>query len=477
MPAKGATSRPDREANRNRLGRPTLTTADAVGQALAVGPIQGAGFVLFLIAGTAGAATPLVLVLALAGAMSLAWVIAQYARRHAGVGAIYEYVAREHSAALGIAAGGAYYLALLVITSGGAAASALLWQGFFAVRVGFDPGFWVTGLVLVALVNGLVYLGVRLSVRLQLGLTVLSALPFLVLVAVILVVGGASGNTLTVINPTDPLALDIFAALLFAVFLFAGFEMAGVLGEEARLPHRSIPRAMLLTIALSGAFFIAVAYAGTIGFGPAHVAEEWGGNPVGLSLLGDIYIGPPFGALIELAVIVDLLAVAVAGSNAIARGVFALARDRLLPGSLAARSRHETPVGGIGVNVVFALAGLAIASGLNDRLDLFRTVVVAFSLIVMLVYLVLVLGAIRIVRADVTRPWLWLVLVTAGAFPALGIYGTLNPFPEGASRVGVVLAVAILAATIGWASYLRTWRRDAFDRAAAGALDPEQARV
>jgi APA family basic amino acid/polyamine antiporter len=224
---------------------------------------------------------------------------------------------------------------------------------------------------------------------------------------------------------------------------------------------------------LSGAFFIAVAYVGTIGFGPERVAQEWGANPFGLSVLGDRYVGSPLGALVELAVIVDLLAVAVAASNAIARGVFALARDALLPRPLAARSRFETPLGGILVNTGSALAGLAIASGLEDPLALFRTVVVAFSLIVMLVYLILVLGAIRFLREESTRPWAWLALLLAGELPVLGIYGTLSPFPEGAQRVGIWLSAGVLASTVVWATYLRTRNRAAFDRAAASALRPE----
>jgi amino acid transporter len=460
-----------------RLGRPRLTTADAVGQALAVGPIQGAGFVLFLIAGTAGAATPLVLVLALVGALCLAWVVSLYARRHAGVGAIYEYVAREHGAAPGIISGSAYFLSALLLTSGAAAAATLLWKGFFAGRLGLDPGFWVTGFVLVALVNGLVYLGVRLSVRVQLALTVVSAIPFVVLIVAVVASGGDSGNSPSVFDPTGRFAGSVFPALLFAVFMFAGFEMAGVLGEEARLPHRSIPRAMLLTIALSGAFFIAVAYAGTIGFGLGRVAQEWGANPVGLSVLGDRYVGSPLGGLIELGVIVDLFAVAVAGSNAIARGVFALARDRLLPSLLSARSRFETPLGGIVVNVSFALAGLLIASGLEDKLALFRTVVVTFSLIVMLVYLVLVLGAIRIIRQQTSRPWSWLVLLMAAALPVLGIYGTLSPFPEGPPRLGIWLTAVLVALTALWATYLRVWNREAFRGAAASAMEPEDIRA
>jgi amino acid transporter len=164
-------------------------------------------------------------------------------------------------------------------------------------------------------------------------------------------------------------------------------------------------------------------------------------------------------------VIIDILAVAIAGSNVIARGVFALARDALLPSQLASRSRHETPLGGILVNAAFALAGLVIASGLEDPLALFRTVAVSFSLILMLVYLLLVVGAIRVVRGPSHRTWHWLVLLPAGALPVLGIYGTLNPWPDGPARVGIWLAAALLGLIGLWAAYLRARNREAFDRA------------
>lgn len=456
------------------LGRPTLTTADAVGQALAVGPIQGAGFVAFLIAGTAGAAAPLVLVLATAGALSLGWTLSLYARRYAGAGAVYEYVARGLGTRLGIACAGAYFLGGFVITMGGAAVSALLWQDFFSRHAGFDPGFWPTGSVLIAAIAVLVFVGVRPSVRVQLLLTALSAIPFLILVVAVVTSGGDSGNTASVFNPWDPAAGDVFGALLFAVLMFAGFEMAGSLGEEARLPHRSIPRAIILTIALAGAFFVAVVYAGTIGFGPSNVTTEWGGDPIGLPLLADRYVGPPLGLLVELAVIVDLFAVALAASNAFARGVFVLARDGLLPRRLAARSRHETPLGGIVVNASFALAGLAVATPLADRFDMFRVVGVTFTLIVMLIYLILVWGAVRLVR-EAPRVWKWPVLAVAAALPALGIYGTLTPFPAGPARVGVWLAGAVLGVVGCWVAILSLRRPEAIGGAAGHAVVSDEA--
>jgi amino acid transporter len=454
------------------LGQPMLSTADAVGQGLVVGPIQGAGFLAFLVAGTAGAATPLVLVIATFGALCLGWVVSLYARRYAGTGSIYEYVARGLGPRLGIASAGAYFLGGFVFTVGAAAAAALLWQDFFARHAGFDPGFWPTGLALIAAINLLAYAGVRPAVRIQLVLTALSAIPFAILVIAVIATGGESGNTLAVFNPWNPGAGDVLGGLLFAVLMFAGFEMTGSLGEEARLPHESIPRAILITVILAGAFYVAVVYAATIGFGAGNVAAEWGANPVGLTLLADRYVGPPLGLLIELAVIVDLFAIALAGTNAFTRGVFALARDGFLPRRLATRSRHETPVGGIVVNVFFAVAGLIIATPLADRSEPIRVVGVTFTLIVMLIYLLLVWGVVR--RNPEQRPaWHWLALAGAAALPALAIYGTLTPFPSGAAELGIWLCAAVIGIVAAWVLYLVRRRPEAISRAAAYTLSPQ----
>jgi amino acid transporter len=454
------------------LGQPVLTTADAVGQALVVGPIQGAGFLMFLVAGTAGGATPFVLLLAAVGALCLGWVVSLYGRRYAGAGAIYEYVARALGPMLGVASAGAYFLGGFVFTIGAAAAAALVWQDFFARHLGVDPGFWPTGLALIAAINLLVYSGIRPAVRIQLVLTALSAIPFVILVLAVVASGGDSGNTLSVFNPWNAAAGDVFSSLLFAVLLFAGFEMAGSLGEEARLPHRSIPRAILLTVALAAVFYVAVGYAGTIGFGPPNVATEWGANPVALTVLADRYVGPPLGLLLELAVIVDLFAVALAGSNTFARGVLVLARDGLVPRVLASRSSHETPLGGIVVNASFALAGLIVATPLADRSDPIRVVGVTFTLIVMLIYLLLVWGAVPFER-DRRRPWHLPVLAAAAALPALAIYGTLTPVPTGTAGLGVGLTAAVLAIGAAWALYFVRRRPETINRAAAHALAPE----
>src|SRR4051794_21425231 len=73
-----------------------LGTAGALGQSLAIGPIVSVALIAFLIAGAAGANAPLVVLIALAGSLALGWTIPLYARRFAGAGAVYEYLAGAH---------------------------------------------------------------------------------------------------------------------------------------------------------------------------------------------------------------------------------------------------------------------------------------------------------------------------------------------------------------------------------------------
>lgn len=435
-----------------RLGRPVLTTADAVGQAMAVGPVQAAGFQAFLVAGAAGAATPFVIALATVGALSLAWAVSLYGRRYAGAGMFYEYIARRFGQVPGIGAAGAYLLGALVLIPGAAVATVAFWQEVVAQITGSDPGLWPTAVPLILVITGVAYLGVRLSVRTQLTLTVVSAIPFVALVGVVVAQGGEAGNTLAVFGSAGAPRGDIFRGVLLAVLLFSGFEMAAAVGEETRHPHRSIPRAMLLTVVLSGAFLIAVAYAATIGFGPGDTAWEWGRDPAALIDLGVRYLGEPMAGALAVGLALDLLAVGVAATNGLARVVFALARDGLLPSRLAAVSHHGTPVAGILFVSSAGLLGLVIATPMSDPFDLLRAVSVSFTPVLALIYLVVVAGAFRFVAR-----WQAVLLVPAAALAVLALAGGVSPRPTGPQRVGLWLAVAVLAVVAVWVATL--WAR------------------
>lgn len=438
-----------------RLGHPDLTTLEAIGQALLVGPIAGAGFGLYLVAFHAGAASPFVLVAILVAVMALAWTISRYGRHFAGPGTIYEYIARAHSRSLGTISGFWYVAAVGCIFSAIALIVGLLFQVFAQTELGFDPGWW-TGAVAAALfMSFMTYSGIRLAVRAQLALTLLSAIPFLVLALDVIFDGGPAGNTLAAFDPGEATGRDLFRGFLVALILLGGWEAAAALGEETRTPHRSIPRAMLITVVACGVFYVAIAYIGVIGFGPDQVAAGWGENPVGLSVLGDQYLGEPGGALIQLAVIVDFLVIIVAAGNQLSRGFFALARDGVLPRALATSSKHGTPLGGIVLCLLLSLTGIAVAAAaFDDRFGYIEMLVVVPGIVVAPIFLTLALGSVRLVRSARARIRRLPVALVASAVPALGVYGAFDPFPTGTERWGLVIAGAILIGGLALFAYL-----------------------
>lgn len=443
------------------LAEAKLTTWHAVAQSLAIGPIYSAAIFGALIAATAGGVAPAVVVISVVGALALAWVVACYARRYAGSGTVYEYISNVLGRRAGVAASLGYGLALLFLGPPFFLVAGLLFQSFAIAHLGFDPGWWTGAVGGLAIVVALQLLGVGLSVRVQLALTTLSAIPILVLAIVIIAKGGAGGNTLSVFNPASSTHGDVFRALLFAVTLFIGFEAAASLGEETADPHRSIPRAVVGTVALTAGWFVLVIYAGTIGFGPAQSAELWGSDPNGLATLAHQYVGAGDATLIEIAVLLDIVAVWMALTNSLARLAFALARDRILPAAFARTTRRGVPWVGVLGCALAALAMLVATAVVNleERFTMLSILILPGLLAVQAIYALLAVAAVKIVRPGLR----WLVLLAAAAVPVLGIYGTINPFPEGPVRWGIWLTLIGIGAGVLWFAYLSVRRPSALE--------------
>jgi hypothetical protein len=104
-------------------------------------------------------------------------------------------------------------------------------------------------------------------------------------------------------------------------------------------------------------------YAVMIGFGADAIAKgAAGADPDALGTLAKHYDGWFLRGWIDLVVITDALSLSVALTVSATRGVFALARDGLLPRFLATTSSHDTPLGGNLVSFVFSVGFLAWAS-------------------------------------------------------------------------------------------------------------------
>lgn len=471
---------PSRTGSAPDLGEAKLTTIHAIGSSLAIGPIFSVGALTALIAAFAGASTPASVFLATIGALGLAYLVSLFARRFAGAGAIYEYLFHAAGATVGLLAGGLYFIGLPVIMGSFSIIFGILSNGFWAEHIASNaPSFWIFSLCFLVFIGLMNYYGVRLAVRGILVLAALSAVPVLLLAAVIIAKGGAEGQSLVAFSPFHGDTSGILNGVLFALTLFIGFEAAASIAEETEKPRRSIPIAMISVVAISAAFYMIVTYAMSIGFGVSGL-EAWVGSPSPLGNLAETYVGDWLATVIGLAIIFDLVSVGLAFFVTACRGFYALSRDGFLPKALGRTSRFGTPVGGL--LAVLVIAGLtllwAATTHLGDQVGLpnpfqaFLIMVAAGSFVIEAIYVALALAGFRIVYelGNGVRDWWRYLIVLAGlAAPVLAFKGALDPWPQ-SPEIGIYIALGMLALATVWTVALRITRPELVVGAASHAL-------
>jgi amino acid transporter len=477
VPAQPAAGAPTTGA----LGERRLTTIHAIGQSLAVGPIFSAGLLTGLVASVAGFNTPLSVLLGLLGALGLGYVVSLYAQRYAGAGAIYEYLTRGAHPDVGVFSAGLYALGLLFLGGGGVfIAIGFLTEGFFAAHLdAISVKWWIWGLIGLTITTGLNHFGVRIAIRGVLTLAFLSAIPFVITAIAVILDGGAGGNTLSVFDPGTTSWNDVFNGILFAVTLFIGFEIAASIGEETHDPKRSIPIAVLGTIAIAGLFYLLMTYAAAIGFGERAVGD-WAASPSPIGEIAGQYVGKGMATIVDLVVILDAISVAIAFTIGASRIFFALGRDGLLPGAFATTTAHKTPLGG---NLVVVFAGIVAivwagmtdygtAVKLPDEIEAFSISAAAGTYLVTAIYVVLAVVGFRLAWETASAGGLWWKLpgVAAGlAMPILAYKGSLDPWPDYPANRGVIFALICLGIVAVWFAFLKARFPDRIRVAAAYA--------
>lgn len=160
---------------------------------------------------------------------------------------------------------------------------------------------------------------------------------------------------LTTLPPLEaaPLAGIAYASLL-AFFAFIGFEDLANVVEEAKAPHRDIPRAMILTLVISTALYLLVAAIAVTAVPPAILAA----SPAPLSLVFQAVasINP---LTISVIAIVATLNTILAQMTMAARVVYGMARQGDLP--CAVGRVHVTTATPLLATALIVTATLALA--------------------------------------------------------------------------------------------------------------------
>ncbi|MGI8517863.1 MAG: APC family permease [Acidimicrobiia bacterium] len=348
-----------------------LTMPDVIAQSVSVmAPAMSGALLTYAAAIQAGGATPLSFLLATIGALAIGAVVAEFSRSMASAGSLYTYTAAGLSKTAGFVLGWIYVIAF--ITLGGAVLAGF--GAFLSLAIQSMTGsetaipWWIFFLIGVAFVIFVSMVRVRLSTRSQLVLTFLSVAAMLIAAVVVIAGGGAGGN------PIDFAAFSPSAAgipwtgvlfgLAFGLLSFTGFEAGAVLAEETENPHHNIPRAIFLSVLFGGIFYVIVTYATSIGFGVQEAAEAWPASAAGLVA---VVPNAALGTLVLFAVAASSLICGLGVHTAVARMLFAMGRERVLPAGLGAlhptwRTPHRAIIFN-GILIAVLVLGLPLVVG------------------------------------------------------------------------------------------------------------------
>ena len=208
----------------------------------------------------------------------------------------------------------------------------------------------------------------------------------------------------------------VFKGMVFAILAFIGFEAAAPLGEEARDPHRNIPRAVVGSAVVIGLFYVLCSYAWVFGAGfDQFVDQATGADP--WRNLGEVFWGTGW-VLIFLAICNSIVANSNAAVNAATRVFYALARNGLAPQPLARTHREfKTPHVAIIWMSGFALVLALIFGAIWDPLTGFSMIATMAVPVVIVVYMLVSVGCIvhylRARRSEF-NPLIHLVMPVAG---------------------------------------------------------------
>ena len=356
--------------------RRTLTGSLGVGSIVFM--VVAAAAPLTVIAGTVplgiaagnGAAFPTTFALCCAILLLFAVGFCAMSRHVPEAGAFYSYIARGLGRAPGL---GSAFLALVTYT-----AVQLAVYGYVGAVIdglvqhwgGPELPWYVWSVLVLAIVGTLGYRHIELSGRVLGVLLVAEVAIVLVFDAVVVGSGGGSAEGLSsaFLVPSRFVSGSLGIAIMFAIASFIGFEATAVFRDEARDPHRTIPRATYTALLLIGVFYTLSAWAVISAWGDTEALAQAGSDP-GNMIVTTITntLGPVGGDVAQVLLMTSLFAAILSFHNVLARYFFALGNSGALPARCGrSHPRHASPhvasatqsVTALAFVVVFALAGL-----------------------------------------------------------------------------------------------------------------------
>jgi amino acid transporter len=443
----------------DRLREESIGLAQVLFQAIThMAPGAAIAFSILVSIQFAGPALPLSVLLALIGCACVAVSIGQLAKEMPSAGGLYTYVGRALGPQAGFMVGWSYLLfqplvAPLLFLIFAWATRDVVASDHHGLHWHYTGQWWIWILLCAGVVFFLTYRDIRLSTQAGVLLGVFEITVFVALAAW-MILSNTGRLTLQTFNPTHAAAgtyNGIFKGMVFAVLAFIGFESAAPLGEEARNPRWTVPRAVVLSAVGIGIFYVFCSYAWVIGTGfdnftkvATSAANPW--RDLAIAFWGGGWV------LIFAAIINSALANSNAGVNAASRVMYALGRNGVLPRAFAKTHRvHKTPYVAIIAQMILGLAVSLLLGWKYDLITAFSIVATAITIVVIVTYVIVCLGTVVYFsrRHDVWNRWThWLVPILGAAVFVPPLYYQYFPLPPYPLRYAVWVALGWIVSGI-----------------------------
>jgi amino acid transporter len=386
--------------------------------------------------------------------LCVAFNLNQFARRSTMSGSMYAYICQG----LGSTAGGIGGLSLIWAYIGIAIAGV---TGFtiFSGKLLEMMGIHASPYVLSAVCAGLAWLcawkNVQLSALLMLVCEGVSMALILVLCCIVLTQHHFAIDTPQFAVATLPWS-NVGLGVVVAIFSLVGFECATAFGDEAKNPLKTIPKAVNMSLVISGGFFVFVTYVMVMGTRGYSTRLDQLDAP--LNMLAQLAKVPVLQAPLSLGAMISFFALCLSCVNAGSRVIYVMGRHGLFHAATAsAHDKNQTPHIAVSIVVLFAFI-VSVISNVNKvtALDLFNYAGTCAAFGFMVPYCLITLAAPLYLKSlgqlrtgDLVGCAASLILL------AIPVVGSVYPVPPAPVMYFPYIFLSYLAFSIAWVLALR----------------------
>jgi amino acid transporter len=430
------------------LDRHRLSPLPVLAQSVAaVAPSGAMATIPAIVVGATGPSALLAFLAAMAVCLLVSSCIRRFACRMRAAGGLYTFTAKAVHPTAALASGWSAIVGYAAVAMAGLVAVGL-YLADIAAHWGVAAGPGRVLALMALIVAGLVawilmHRGIRLSATVTLLVECLSIVLVLTVLGVLLILVLPSARPALAFSPD----LDLPALALgtvVALSAFVGFESATTLGVEAHRPMQTVPTALRWTVPGAGVLYL-------LSVSTQSLALSVPGAPAAgtsLAALVSRYEAGVLPIVLDLAIVTSFFGCTLASVNALARVLFCMGREGVLPARLGrTHRRRRTPSTALAATmpVVIAVPAALVLSGaqahaLRDLLTLS-----AFGYLGS--YLVCCVGVPLFLRriGELTRGAALVAALAATSLVLVAVYAAVRAFDERPLVVVVFAAAPALA--------------------------------